>query len=384
MIRKKLSLVIVLIMTIMGLSGCNKGEEDMEAMLEHAYDLESEIIIGVAAPLATLSTTTKYIEGLKMAVEEINQKKLLDKDITLIWQDDEASVTKGLAVAQSLSSLQGISAVIGHWNSRVSVPASAVYEKAKVVMITPDSTTPELTTKGYNYIFRQIPSDTIITMELAEYAKREGLGRIAICYADDDYGRGMANAFEDASTQIGNKVIDRVVYLGGDTEFKKIKERWEALDYDAILIADVMPEAASYIETIRRSGIDKPILGGDGLDYPKLIEVLGPYAEGVTFTTFFNPDTENSILQTFMDGFKAKYGIEPDIWAIQGYETVKLLAYAIEQCGSCKPERIAKFLHSTKDWEGLTGYLSYDEMGEIQGKNIYKKNVSDGEYQYIP
>jgi branched-chain amino acid transport system substrate-binding protein len=86
----------------------------------------------------------------------------LDKEITLIWQDDEASVTKGLAVAQTLSSIQGISAVIGYWNSRVSVPASAVYEKAEVVMITPDSTTPELTAKGYNCLFRHIPSDTII------------------------------------------------------------------------------------------------------------------------------------------------------------------------------------------------------------------------------
>ncbi len=384
MIRKLVIQVLVVSMLIMSLTGCSATKKDQEVMLNRTYDLDNEIVIGVAASLETMSNTTKYIEGLEMAVEEINQKKLLNKKLTLVMQDDEASVTKGLAVAQSLSELQGISAVIGHWSSRVSVPASAIYEKANVVMITPASTAPELTEEGNQYIFRQIPSDLIIAKELAEYTESEGLMRIAICYADDDYGRGMAKAFEDAATQLGIKVIDRVTYLGGDSEFKRIRERWEALDYDAVLVADAMPGAIDYIRRIRQSDIDIPIIGGDGLDYPQLIDELGAYAEGVVFISLFHPEAEHTRLEAFINKFKAKYGAEPDKAAVQGYETVKLLAYAIEHGGSSESAEIADTLHSIRVWEGLTGNLSFDDKGEVQGKNIYKKTVSNGEYQYIP
>lgn len=382
--KKKIMSVFILLLVIIS-TGCSMTNGDkVEVFHNQTYNIENEIIIGVAAPLDVLRNSTQYVEGLEMAVKEINKQKVLNKKISLVMQDDEASVTKGMAIAQSFSSFQGISAVIGHWNSRVSVPASAIYEKAGIVMITPDSTSPELTENGYNLIFRQIPSDITIADELAEYAKDEGFKRIAICYADDDYGRGLADAFEDASMEIGIKVIDRVSYLGGDAEFQKIRDRWEALEYDAILVADIMPAAASNIERIRQSGIDKPILGGDGLDYPQFIDELGEDAEGVVSVTLFNPNDQRPKLKTFIEEFTKEYGLEPDIWAVQGYETVKLLAYAIEQCGSSESDKIADALHSIDEWEGLTGNISFDDTGEVQGKILYKKIVCDGEYQYIP
>lgn len=341
-----------------------------------------EIIFGMTYPVAVTEATTGFLDGVNMAVDEINKKGLLGKKIRILKKDDQGAVTTGSEVAQSFVDDPKISAVIGHWNSRVSNAVADIYNRNGMVMITPASTSPMLTQKGYEYVFRKINDDIDYGSTMARYAARTGLDKVVVYYADDDYGRGLANAFEDAAYENGVQVVDRTTSLS-DRNIQSFMDKWNAFDYNAIFVADVMPAALDVIKAIRSAGIQIPIMGATGIDRSSFIKTMGSYAEGITMPTVFNPDTQSTEVQKFVGDYQKKYGQMPDSWAAQGYETVAILCRAVEKAGSAMPEEIAKALYGIKDFEGVSGKLACSPKGEIVGGDIYVKAVKNGKYVYL-
>jgi branched-chain amino acid transport system substrate-binding protein len=174
--------------------------------------------------------------------------------IRLIEKDDQASVADGMTIAQSFAENKEMAAVIGHRNSFVSIPASRIYQEAGLVMISPASTSPDLTKNGYKNVFRSIPSDDQIAAQLASYAVKQGHQRMVIFYAEDSYGTGLANSFEDHANKNGITIVDRISYYGGLKDLNRLKEKWLALDFDGVFVADSLPEGAEFIADAGRAG----------------------------------------------------------------------------------------------------------------------------------
>ena len=342
----------------------------------------SEIVIGMSYPIAVTEESTNFLDGINMAVEEMNSKGVLGKKIRILKVDDEGSVTTGSEVAQSFVDNPKISAVIGHWNSRVSNAVADIYNRNGMVMITPASTSPRLTTKGYEYVFSMINDDITYGSTMAGYAAKTGLDKVVIYYADDDYGRGLANAFEDAAYENQIQVVDRTTSINGKNIHDFI-DKWNAFDYNAIFIADVMESAIEVIETIRAAGIQTPVMGATGIDRNSFIETLGDYTKEIAMPTTFNPTMKTLEMKTFVQDYEEIYGYMPDTWAAQGYETVKLLCQAIESAGSAMPDMIAKALSEISNYQGISGVLNCNSKGEIIGADIYVKVVENGEYVYL-
>lgn len=377
------SLLAALLAILAVLGGCSYIKEASLRYEGPDKKAQNDILIGVAYPVKLMDATTQYIKGVQLAIDEINAGGgINNRSLRILIKDDEASVTTGIAVAQSFVENPEIAAVIGHWNSRVSIAAAGIYEKAGIVMITPASTSPELTQKGYKYIFCQIPNDEKIGRLMAEYAAEQGYKRVVIYYADDEYGRNLANSFEDNGKNSGVKVVDRVTEFGDGQYFLSLVDKWKAFGYDAFFVADVMPNGGIFIDSLRENGINSPVLGATGLDKTDFLEMLGGKADGIVLPTLFNPASSNPKAQSFISKFKKQHGNEPDTWALQGYETVKMLAYAIEKAKPAEPHSIAANLHDIQNWEGITGTLSFTETGEIDGKALAVKIVQNGRFEY--
>lgn len=355
------------------------SQDNSDELREAWADQEEDIYIGISYPASSIESTTGFINGVNMAVDEVNQKGILGKKIKIVKKDDNGTVTTGAEIAQSFVDDPRISAVIGHWNSRVSNAVADIYNSNGVVMITPASTSPKLTKNGYSYIFRKINNDSDYGGTMARYAAKEGLKKIAIYYSDDDYGRELANAFEDEAYTNGIEVLDRTTSLN-DRNVKEILKKWKAFDCDAVFIADVIPEALDVISLIRSEEENITILGSTGIDRSSFIDTMGSYAEGVVMPSVFDPNGETLIIQNFVDNYQEIYKEVPDTWAAQGYETVKVLCQAIETSGSAMPEDIAKALFNINTYEGITGNLNCNSDGEIVGGNIYVKVVRNGKY----
>jgi branched-chain amino acid transport system substrate-binding protein len=362
------------------LSACS-SRDDKQKRAYRAARGKGDILVGAVAPWESIKDKGMYWQGLEMALNEVNESGgALGRRIRIVREDDEGKVSKGRIVAQKFADNLDMVAVIGHYNSYISIPTSVVYEYYGLLMLSPTSTSPALTRRqGFKLVFRNIPTDAEVARQLADFATlQEGYRRLMIYYVKDAYGRGLANAFEKRAEEGGGYVVDRLSYDSTSDEryFRKNLTFWKNnFTFDAIFLAGVVPQAAEFISEARRLGITVPILGGDGLDSPQLWEVGGIGVEGTIVGTYFHPDDPRGVVQRFVEAFGTKYGRRPDAWAAQGYDAVKLLAHVMEEAGTTVPHKMAETLRSTRNWPGVTGPHSFNENGDVMGKPIVIKVV---------
>lgn len=371
------------------LAACGQSEHGERARALKASRERGDIVIGVPGPWNWLQVDKSlYWEGIEMAFQEVNDAGgVLGRKLRFIKEDDQGTVSRGRIVAQKFADNPDVVAVIGHFSSIVSLPTSLIYEHYGILMLSPASTSPELTSRrGLKYIFRNIPTDEEVAKQLAELLNRKGYDRIVTYYINDDYGRGLANAFEIHSSEIGCIIVDRLSYdsIARPKYFRRSLESWKRnFSFDAILLAGVMPQAAEFIVTARQMGITTPIVGGDGLDSPQLLEIGGHWVEGAIMTTYYHHDVPSPIAQEFNKAFSKLYGKLPDSWAAQGYDAVKLLAHAIQKAGTTAPRKVAQALRSTQGWVGVTGEHTFNAQGDVVGKRIILQVVRDGKFKIL-
>jgi len=215
----------------------------------------SEVGIGVAY-CAEIDSQVKYWKGFELAAELINKSGgILGKSVRLIKADDKGEVTQGLKVAREFVNDLSIAAVLGHVNSSVTESAANLYNSSGLIMLTPASTSPNLIKKEYKYIFRTIPTDRRVIEEMMIFLKKAGFDKVAVYYADDHYGRGVADAFEDVCINYGIEAVDRVNDIN-ERNFREIIRRWMAFECNAVLIGEAFEDSLELINLIKGDGED--------------------------------------------------------------------------------------------------------------------------------
>ena len=330
----------------------------------------------------------RYAQGLEMAVDNINDAGgVLGRPIRVMAVDDRQSVNEGRLVAQRLAENPEIMAVIGHLQSYVTVLAAAIYDLAGLVLVAPAATSAELTSKGYRRVFRATLTDQIIGSHLAELAQLREYRRMAIYYVRSDYGRALANAFEEHSYNLDVAVVARQSYDPNQDFSQRLLEpvlqEWGQMDLDAVFLAGQVPGAGRVIAAIRSAGIEVPILGSDAMGSPSLIAEGGVAVEGTVVASFFHPDDPRPEVRSFVNDFRARSGHDPDVASALGYDAVRLLGHAMELAGSPAPESVANALHGMNEWTGVTGSFAFDESGDLVGRRPIYVVVRDGGFDFL-
>ncbi|SMP58058.1 ABC transporter substrate-binding protein [Anoxynatronum buryatiense] len=342
---------------------------------------QQPVTFAVAGRIPFLTTSTDFMKGAELAVEEINAAGgVAGRTLELEPHDDEGSVMKGTIIAQELAKNVNLSAVIGHTSTHVTIPVSTIYEEAGMVMISPIVSNSRLTQRGYANIFQNIPGDDDIGREMALSAHENGLERIVIYYADNEYGRGLANAFETAADDLNIQVVDRATRFHEDTHFRRALQKWQAMEYEAVFVADSMLTGKEFLFRLQEAGEFPAILADAGMDVD-FIQTFGAYGEGAVLASLVNMEMGGERMNQFLEAFQQTHGEEPDEWAVQGYETIHILAEAVNRAQSPAPADVAEALRVIT-WEGLTGNIHFDSTGRVAGKHIYQKRVVNGRFVY--
>jgi len=379
--NKILPLSIIFLLSLFMLTGCLGT--DLAEQREKQAGKGDNITIGVPVPYDFAKNNTKFLKGIELALEDINSRGVKNKQIKLEIVDDRGVFKEAVDVAQDFSEDTHMLAVIGHWFSDISIPLTSIYEEAGMLVIVPTVSNPELVEKNYHYIFQNIPSDKKVAEQMCNYAREKGYKNVVIYYEDSSYGRNLADAFENEARNKDIEIVDRRSSIVNEVNFKGAYDKWVALNYDAVFLALNMPEGAQFIKEFRKLDANTPILSGDGLDVGNFIEVLGEDAEGAVIATIYNPQDKRQELKDFKAHYTEKYNEEPDVWAIQGYDSLMLIARAIEQTGTYSPKALASYLRDMEAMKLVTGSISFNDDGEVQGRSVYKKKVVDGEFKYI-
>lgn len=363
-------IIIIFTLILLSLTGCSKMKKS------------NEIVIGVAWPFE--ANKDLFSEGIDLAVKEINSSGGIEgRELRLLKKDDRSEVALGMTIAQSFAEDREIQAVIGHFNSFISIPTSTIYDNAGLVMLSPSSTAPELTKKGYKNIFRNIPSDEEIAKQLAIYLSEEGYRRMVIYYSDDSYGNGLANAFEDYAKSQGISIVDRFNYYTSLEDLRRLNKRWQAFGADGIFIASNVSLGGQFIFDARQGGINLPFFGGNSLDSLRVSEIGGNAAEGIIIGSIFNPYAEGSERDRFVKSFVKEYNKMPTSYSALGYDSVKLLSAAIARSDLDDPSTVAEELRNLGKWQGAIGSHEFDKNGDDIGDLVVLKRMRNGVFQYV-
>jgi branched-chain amino acid transport system substrate-binding protein len=346
-----------------------------------AAKAHGDILIGAGAPWSAAKGEALW-SGIELAIEELNSAGgIAGRKLTVVKADDRGSVDVGRKAAQSFVDNPDMVVVIGHIDSYISLPNSIMYQYYGMLMISPLSTAPKLTRQGFHRVFRTIPTDELFGIQLARFAASRNLTRVMIYHVQNSYGTGLANAFERECEVLGIEVPDRLAYdTASDAMiYRRDLTFWmDNFTFDGIFIAGSVPQAPLFIKEARGIGIQVHIMGGEGLDTPELVSLAGEAADGTFVGSVFLPEDNRPETQAFVAAFVDKYNAVPGARAAQGYDTVRILAAAIERAGSTVPDEIADALRNMSDSIGVTGSYRFDEYGDLVGRNIFIKEVRDG------
>lgn len=361
---------------------------------------EQPVYLGLAGPME-LSYGQALRQAAEMAVDEINRAGGVDgRRLALVVKDDGADPQRAIEVASELKADPRVVAVIGHITSGATLAAAEVYEAGDdggLLQLSPSASSPTVSDAG-DWTFRVCPSDLQHGPALARWAHQQlDSRRVAIVYANDDYGRGVLRSFGSAFEQAGGSVIARDPYLPALIESETALDPYLRLanrrGMDALVIAGLLEEARTILDAARRLGYEGPVLGPDGLIG---IESAGETAQEVYVSSPFLPDRSTPQAREFVDAFRQRYGRAPDAFAALSYDATRLVADALEtvlprQRRNTEPtlgdaqrlrealrDHIATVGRSSPAFQGATGAIAFDENGDPVDKEIVVGVVRDG------
>ncbi|HEX9113940.1 MAG TPA: branched-chain amino acid ABC transporter substrate-binding protein [Nitrospirota bacterium] len=359
-------LVVIASILFVMMSGCVRKEENV-------------IRIGAAGPMtgAQSKMGVDLKNAAELAVSEWNEKGgVLGKKIVLLSGDDQADPKQAVSVANKFVN-QKAAAVVGHWNSSCSIPASKYYNDANIVMISPATTNPQLTRQGFKLVFRVCGTDDQQGGVAAAFVLNKlRPKRVAIIHDKTAYGQGLADFFKKG---LGNGVT--VVYYGGiiqgDPDYKAVLTTIKDNGPDLYFFGGIYPEAARLVRQAKEVGLAVPMVTGDGVYDPTFIEIAKNAAEG-TYVTFGKEPAGMASAQSFMQKYKAKYG-EPGPYSIYSYDAANIILTAMAQTGTTDGAKVAEYISRTV-FHGAFGDISFDANGDVAKAPYVIWQVKNGKF----
>jgi branched-chain amino acid transport system substrate-binding protein len=172
-------------------------------------------------------------------------------------------------------------------------------------------------------------------------------------------------------------------YQQKDTDFKAVLTNIKGENPDVLFVPGYYEEVGLIVRQARELGLNIPILGGDGYESPKLIEIAGKESlNDVYYSSHYSPLDDTEEVAKFKESFKAKYGNYPDAFNALGYDMIYFLKDALIRAGEADPEKLKEALAATKDFKGVTGTLSIDEKHNPL-KSVTILELKEGEPTFL-
>jgi branched-chain amino acid transport system substrate-binding protein len=338
-------------------------------------------VASLTGDTATFGQSTE--RGMRMALEEINAKGgALGRPLELLSEDDRSVTEEARTAAQKLLQRDRVVALLGEIASSRSLAAAPEAQRAKVPMISPGSTNPKVTEVG-DYIFRACFIDPFQGTVMARFAAEElKVKRVAILFDfKQDYSVGLADYFRETFKKMGGEIVADERYTSGDIEFRAQLTTIRAANPEAIFVPGYYTELGLIAKQARELGIDVPLLGGDGWDSEKTLEIGGQAVEGYYFSTHYAADSDSPKVQDFVARYKQKYSETPDAMAALGYDTAGILADALTRAGDTDGAKLRDAIARTKDYDGVTGKISIDAARNARKDAVVLK-IEGGKFKF--
>ncbi|WP_186252353.1 branched-chain amino acid ABC transporter substrate-binding protein [Burkholderia gladioli] len=344
--------------------------------------------IGFAAPLTGTQSNygTDMQKGVQLAIDDFNATKpVIDGKpvtFTLDSQDDQADPRTGTTVAQRLID-DGVSGIIGHFNSGTSIPASDLYERAGLPQVSM-ATSPQYTARGYKTTFRLLTSDAQAGRIVGSYVVNTlHYKRVAIIDDRTAYGQGIADEFAAAVQKAGGTIVKRDFTNDKALDFSAILTNLKGMNPDAVFYGGGDAQSSPMIRKMRQLGIKAAFVTGEMSKSPTFLKVGGEAAEGAIVYMGGLPKEKMPGFAGFEQRYKARFKEEVVTYSPYSYDGTIALLTAMKNANSTDPKVYGPYLDKVSIKGVSAATIAYDPKGDLRDAPVTIYRVDHGAFKPV-
>jgi branched-chain amino acid transport system substrate-binding protein len=353
----------------------------------YGQDIPIGFFAPITGPAAADGASAK--NAVELGLKEVNDAGgIKGKKINLIIYDDRLNPQEAVAIANKLIERDKVVGVVSGSYSGPTRVTAPIFQKAGIPMVAGYAVHPDVTwdakeKKPNDFCFRNGFLGEIEGAAAAEFAvKNLKAKKISLIFMDNDFGRAISSGFAERAEKLGATVLTKQMYkFPGEKDFRPYLTRIKEGNPDVIFAAGYYNEAASIVRQAKELGVTSRILGEEGFDSPKFLEIAGPAAEGVIIATNLDRDDPRPLVQNFLKNYRKAYNEDADMVGASSYDAFMILVNAIRKAGT-DPKRIQETLLETRDYNGLTGKISRFVQGEVV-KPVQIQVVKGGKFHRL-
>ncbi len=360
-----------LLLGLVLLAGCGGDKTPSSAPLK----------VGVILPMTggTATYGEESWNGILLAEEDLKKEGI---DWKLVLRDEKSTKAEAGNQAKLLIDSEQVDVLLGSVASSNTMQIAVEARESGVPLITPASTNDKVTIDGGPFVSRICFKDSFQGPVLAEFALSKGWKRsVAVVDKAQAYSVGLAESFDRAMKAAGG-TVDYVYYSSDDTDFANTVLNVAAFKPQVIFISGYYPQAGPMIKQGKDAWKGVPVIGGDGLDSPDFISLLGDTTADIYCTTHFAADAPDPMVQSFAQRYEKRFGKKPGAMAALGYDILMVLHDAVKRCPDPhKPDLLAKAIRETKGVKCVTGMIDLTTPDRTPLKDLVIVKV-EGDFKF--
>ncbi|MBL8699569.1 MAG: branched-chain amino acid ABC transporter substrate-binding protein [Alphaproteobacteria bacterium] len=358
----------------------------MGAVLAATSAHGQDLVIGAAAPLSGPQAVfgASWHNGIKIYFDEVNAAGgVKGRKVVLSQGDDKADPREGTLVAQRFCDNKAVVAVIGHFNSGVTIPSMDVYSDCGMPQVTLSSN-PRITTLNFKQIFRPIANDLRQGGLPAEYAaKTLNAKAAAIVHDKQAFGQGVSEVFSAEFTKHGGKITSVSGVDPKDVDFTPLVTKLKTENVDVVYFGGVMPQIALMLKQMREQKLTAAFFTADGGYDTSFIDQAGEANAQGALVSFQSPPYDSSpALKSFADKYQKAFGQAPGPYSAYGYMMGAIVVEAMKAASALERKPIIDALRGTK-MNTMLGPVEFDDKGEIKTAPIFLYRVKGKDFELV-
>lgn len=366
---------------------------------DHSHDFGTVVVppgqaLGVGMSVALSGDSSgdaqRIERGVRLAVEQVGEIKGHPIEVTV--KDDGCSAEQSVAVATTFSAMPNVAGVIGPMCSSGCVPASVVYDDARMMMLTPSCTASVLTGQALDTVVRLAWNGEEAAIGGAKFAEKElKASRVFAINDSTFYGKQQRDAFKEELKQRGGSLVADEYIEAADWDFTALVGQIRAVQPDLIYFAGFLPAGRFLIQQIRYAGITAPFMGADAvIDVDAFIRESNGAAEDA-YVTDARP-VEGKKFGAFAEAYRARWSEEPGPFSAQAYDAAMVLLDAAKETAKNRDGALSIDRKALSDAvldterQGASGKVRFFPNGERRPEDVVVaviKQVRGGRFETV-
>ncbi len=318
--------------------------------------------VALTGPAAMAGVSQR--NGMKLAQDEVNASRLLDKTrLEVIVEDDRSDREQAVTVFQKFIENSHVVGILGPTLSDTALAVDPIAQQAGVPVLGVSNAGAGITQIG-DFIFRDCLSESQLTPQTVKLVKsRLKLRTAALLYGDTDPNRAGSHGFKAALQEARVKIVAEQTFQPNETDVSGQIAEIASSNPDAVFVTAPTHMAAQILIQARRYGLaNVPIIGSNAFNSSSVLRAAGDAAEGVIVGSAWSAANQSPRNQQFIQNYRMRFGTDPDQFAAQAYTGVYLMALAIREAHTASdPRAVRDALATLKKIDTPLGAFSFTE-----------------------